>query len=297
MPPYELPPLNALRAFDAAARHASFKAAAAELFVTPTAISHQIRQLEDYLGVRVLDRTPRAVSLTPAGAELHEATTTGFSDISRVVSRLRRGPTPATLTLSSTPGFLSQWLVPRLDAVRRLLPEVELRLHAGDAPVSLRAGEVDVAIRYGKGPFPGTEAVALKRDTFAPVCSPRLKLTRASDLRRARLLHIDGQRVPKPPPTWARWCAEAGVTGVNTEAGLRFTDSLHAVQAALAGQGVVIVSLLLVADALATGLLCQPFAETLRGETYHFVCAPSLSTRADVATLRDWFQRTLLPPP
>ncbi|TSC34340.1 LysR substrate-binding domain-containing protein [Corallococcus sp. Z5C101001] len=297
MPSYALPPLNALRAFEAAARHSSFKAAAAELYVTPTAISHQVRQLEAYLGVRVLDRTPRSVSLTPAGAELYEAVAAGFTDISRVVSRLRQGPTPVTLTLSATPGFLSQWLVPRLDGVRRLLPDIELRLHAGDAPVVLKAGEVDVAIRYGKGPFLGAAATALKRDAFAPVCSPSLKLSRASDLRRAKLIHIDGQRVPRPPTTWARWCAEAGVTGVNTEAGVRFTDSLHAVQSALAGQGVAIVSLLLVADALAAGLLVQPFAKVLRGETYHFVCAPSLSTRADVVALREWFQRNLITPP
>lgn len=294
MPPYELPPLNALRAFDAAARHSSFKAAAAELFVTPTAISHQVRQLEAYLGVRVLDRTPRSVSLTSAGAELYEAAAAGFADISRVVSRLRKGPTPVTLTLSATTGFLSQWLVPRLDEVRRLLPDIEFRLHAGNAPVVLKAGEVDVAIRYGRGPFPGAEATVLKRDTFAPVCSPRLKLTRASDLRRAKLIHIDGQRVPRPPPTWARWCAEAGVTGVDTEAGIRFTDGLHAVQAALAGQGVAIVSRVLVADALSAGLLSQPFVEVLRGETYHFVCAPGLSSRADVVALREWFQRNLM---
>src|SRR5215510_11604862 len=101
-----LPPLSALRAFEAAARHASFKAAAAELFVTPTAISHQIRQLEAWLGFRVLDRSPRAVSLTPPGAALHEAASAGFAEISRVVVRLRRGPAPEALTLSATPSFL-----------------------------------------------------------------------------------------------------------------------------------------------------------------------------------------------
>lgn len=293
MPTYELPPLNALRAFEAAARRSSFKAAAAELFVTPTAISHQVRQLESFLGVRVLDRTPRSVSLTSAGTELYDAAAAGFTDLSRVVSRLRKGLAPATLTLSATTGFLSQWLVPRLAEVRSLLPGRELRLHASDAPVPLKAGEIDVAIRYGKGPFPGVEATALKADTFAPVCSPRLKLSRLRDLGSATLIHVEGQRVPRPPPTWARWCRQAGITGVNTDAGIRFTDSLHAVQAALAGQGVAIVSLVLVEEVLASGLLIQPFGEVLRGETYHFVCPPSLSGRSDVVALRRWFQRNL----
>ena len=296
MPPYELPPLNALRAFEAAARRSSFKAAAMELFVTPTAISHQVRLLEAYLGMRVLDRTPRLVALTPAGTELYEAAAAGFADLSRVVSRLRKGVAPATLTLSATTGFLSQWLVPRLADVRRLLPDLELRLHASDATVPLKEGEIDVAIRYGKGPFPGVEATALKDDSFAPVCSPMLKISRHGDLSRARLIHVDGRRAPRPTPTWARWCSQAGITGVNAEPGLRFTDSLHAVQAAIAGQGIAIISLVLVAEALASGLLVQPFAEVLRGETYHFACPLNLSGRADVVALRKWLQHNLSTP-
>ena len=296
MEPHALPPLTALRAFEAAARRASFKAAAAELHVTPTAISHQLRQLEHWLGVRVLDRSPRAVSLTAAGAELYEAVATGLSEIGRVASRLRHDPAPAALTLSATSGFLSQWLVPRLADIQRALPALELRLHAADAVVALSAGRVEVAIRYGSGPYPGVQATALCDDHFAPVCSPRLGLSRAGDLRRAKLLHVEGRRVPRPAPSWARWCAQAGVTRVNTEAGLRFTDSLHAVQAAIAGQGIALVSLVLVSDALASGLLVQPFRPVLRGATYHFACAPELAARADVATLRTWFQQQLAAP-
>jgi LysR family glycine cleavage system transcriptional activator len=288
---HDLPPLTALRAFEAVARRSSFKAAAAELLVTPTAVSHQLRQLEGYLGVRVLDRSPRSVSLTPSGTELFEVATAGFAEIGRVVSRLRRGPARPALTLSATAGFLSQWLVPRLEEVRRLLPGLDVRLHAGDAAVPLEAGQIDLAIRYGRGPFSG--GTALQADSFGPVCSPRLRLSRKSELRRATLLHVDGRRVPRPLPTWARWCERAKVLGVDTEAGPRFTDGLHAVQAALAGQGVAIVSLVLVADALAAGLLVRPFAEVLRGETYHFVCAPGLDSRAEVAALRGWFQRGL----
>jgi LysR family glycine cleavage system transcriptional activator len=292
----ELPPLSALRAFEAAARRASFKAAAAELYVTPTAISHQLRQLEDWLGVRVLDRSPRAVALTAAGAELYDAVAAGLSEIGRVASRLRHGSAPPPLTLSATSGFLSQWLVPRLAELHRVLPGVDLRLQAADAVVALQAGRVDVAVRYGKGPYPGVHATALREDCFAPVCSPQLGVARAGDLRRSKLLHVEGQRVPRPATTWARWCAHAGITGVNTSAGLRFTDGLHAVQAAIAGQGIALISLVLVSDALASGLLVQPFPTTLRGATYHFVTAPELAARSDVVTLRTWFQDRLAAP-
>jgi len=296
MNPRELPPLSALRAFEAAARRASFKAAAAELYVTPTAISHQLRQLEDWLGVRVLDRSPRAVSLTAAGAELYDAVAAGLSEIGRVASRLRHGSAPATLTLSATSGFLSQWLVPRLADLHQILPGVDLRLQAAEAIVALHAGQVDVAVRYGKGPYPGVHATALREDCFGPVCSPQLGVSRAADLRRSRLLHVEGQRVPRPAPSWARWCAHAGVTGVNTSAGLRFTDGLHAVQAAIAGQGITLTSLVLVSDALASGLLVRPFPDVLRGATYHLACAPELAARTDVVTLRAWFHERLAAP-
>lgn len=294
MAAHDLPPLNALRAFEVTARRASFKAAAAELFVTPTAISHQIRLLEEYLALRLLHRTSRAVTLTPEGKSLFEATASGLAEISRAVSHLRQGRVQAPLTLSATTAFLSHWLVPRLDDLRRALPDLDLRLHAAESIVELRSGSVDLAIRYGSGPFAGVEATPLRRDAFAPICSPRLGISTVADLRGAKLIHVDGRRTPQPPPDWPRWCARAGISGVRTSAGLRFNDSMHAVQAAVAGQGVAIVSLVLAADALTSGLLVRPFRQLLRGETYHFVNAPELSGRADVSVLRDWFGRNLV---
>ncbi|MET3667811.1 LysR substrate-binding domain-containing protein [Caulobacter sp. 1776] len=293
MPAFDLPPLGALRAFEAAARLASFKRAAAELLVTPTAISHQVRQLEARLGVRLLDRSPRRVALTAEGQILYEAAASGFAEIDRAVARLRHPRANPVLTLSATPAFLSQWLVPRLPDLQARLPELELRLQASNQIVELRPGGVDLAIRYGKGPFAGVDATPLRQDVFAPVCSPNLKLTRVEDLERARLIHIDGWVTPRPAPDWRRWCEQAGVTGLDIEGGLRFTDSQHAVQAAVAGQGVAIVSLVIAADALASGLLAAPFAETLPGETYAFACPPALSDRPHVAALRDWFVQAL----
>ncbi|WP_245448907.1 LysR family transcriptional regulator [Phyllobacterium sophorae] len=218
----DMPPLTALRAFEATARLSSFKAAAAELFVTPTAISHQIRQLEEYLGLRVLDRTPRSVKLTSKGKELYEATVSGFGEIRRSVTRLREFENPKALTLSATTAFLSHWLVPRLAEIRRVLPELDLRLHASETMVKLQPGEIDVAIRYGKGPFAGVEATPLKIDVFAPVCSPGLNMMNPEDIHRVALIHVDGRTSPLPLPDWPRWCAEAGISGVNTTAGLGF---------------------------------------------------------------------------
>jgi len=292
-----LPPLTALRAFEAAARLASFKAAAVELSVTPTAISHQVRQLEAYLGARVLHRTPRVVALTAQGQGLYDAAAAGFAEIARATTLFRQGQAAPTLTLSATAAFLSQWLVPRLAEMRSVLPNLEVRLHASDEVMELRSGEIDVAIRYGQGPFAGVETAALREDVFAPVCSPRLGIASLADLSRAGLIHIDGRVTPRPSPDWPLWSARAKVTGIDTKAGVRFTDSHHALQAAIAGQGVAIVSLVLAADALTSGLLVQPFPQVLRGETYHLAWASGLGDRAEVAALRGWLRQALTSPP
>jgi LysR family glycine cleavage system transcriptional activator len=159
--------------------------------------------------------------------------------------------------------------------------------------VDLRSGGIEAAIRYGKGPFAGAASVALRHDVFAPVCSPRLGLSKPTDLRRATLIHVEGRTTPTPLPDWPRWCAKARLGGVDTQSGLRFPDSQLATQAAIAGQGVAIISLTLVADALAAGLLVAPFKKTLDGETYHFACATDIETRPDIVKLRQWFLRNM----
>ncbi|HEY0340847.1 MAG TPA: LysR substrate-binding domain-containing protein, partial [Steroidobacteraceae bacterium] len=199
----------------------------------------------------------------------------------------------ATLTLSSTPVFLSHWMAPRMGELRRLHPDIDLRLHASDELVELRSGGIEVAIRYGKGPYPGTSSTPLRDDVFAPVCSPRLGISKLKDLRRATLIHVDGRTRPRPLPDWRRWCARAGLSEIDAGAGLRLPDSLLATHAAIAGHGVALVSLTLVADALATGLLESPFKQTLAGETYHFVCAKDVERRPDIVGLRSWLLRTL----
>lgn len=292
----DLPPLAALRAFEATARLSSFKAAAAELFVTPTAISHQIRQLEANLGIRVLDRTPRAVSLTAEGSRLYEATAVAFERIAATAAELRPGRHPQKLTLSATTSFLSQWLVPRLAEIQALFPALDLRLHASDTLVPLSRGGVDIAIRYGKGPYAGAFSAPLVADRYAPVCSPALDIRGTEDLARTKLIHIDGRTAPLPPPDWQRWCDQAGVAGLDVSNGLRFSNGAHAIQAAIAGHGMAIVSVVLVADAVKEGLLVMPFEQTLPGDSYHFACAPELETHADVIRLHAWLRKALSVP-
>lgn len=288
-----LPPLAALRAFEVVARRLSFKAAADELSVTPTAVSHQIRHLEQQVGVRLLDRTPRSCQLTADGRVLFEAAAAGFYDIRQAVARLHRSGSKPSLTLSATPAFLSLWLVPRMRELEKQFPNLDLRLHASKAAISFEEGGIDIAIRYGEKMPPAADAVVLCRDEFTPVCSPAMGLTDLRDLRRARLLHVDGYRVPRPAPTWKRWCQQAQVENVDTDAGPRFSDSLHAVQAAVAGQGVVIASSIVVGDALSARALVRPYKNALRGAKYYFVCPAALAARDDVQALRTWFRRSL----
>jgi LysR family glycine cleavage system transcriptional activator len=288
-----LPPLAALRAFEAVARRLSFKAAADELSVTPTAVSHHIRNLEQHVGVRLLDRTPRSCQLTSEGSVLFEATTSGFSDIRQAVTRLRRNGPKSPLTLSATPAFLSLWLVPRMRELEKQFHNLDLRLHASKAAISFEETGIDIAIRYGEKMPSAADSVFLCEDEFTPVCSPALGLRDPRDLCRSRLLHVDGYRVPRPAPTWKRWCSQAKVENIDTEAGPRFSDSLQAIQAAMAGQGVAIASSVIVRDALSSGALVRPFKEAIKGARYYFACPAAISTRQDVQALQAWFQRSL----
>lgn len=284
-----LPPLGALRAFEAAARHLSFKRAADELAVTPTAISHQIRSLEDHLGVRLFERRTRQVLLTADGLMLYPSLRDGFDAIAAACASIAARRARRALTVSATVAFTLKWLVPRLAAFRETHPDLDLRLHASDDPVDLHAGEADAAIRYGRGPYPGLVGRLLIRDRYAPVCSPRLKLRRAEDLRRHPLLHAEWRHPNADTPTWPKWLARAGVSGVQVDVGTRFTDHSHAFQAAIAGQGVALLSLVLAADDLASGLLVQPFGPSIDGEYHQFVY-PETGARAEVIALRDWLE-------
>lgn len=284
----DLPPLSALRAFEAAARHLSFKNAADELAVTPTAISHQVRQLEEWLGLRLFERHIRRVVLTKEGAELFPSLREGFDTMVRGVEALRTPSAQELLTLSSTVAFTSKWLVPRVPAFRAACPGLDLRLHASDETVDLRVGGVDLAIRYGRGAHAGLRSELLFQDRFAPVCSPRLGVRGREDLGHHPLIHFEWHRVEDATPTWNRWFASAGGRYRAPNGELRFSDESHAIQAAVAGQGIALVSLVLVAEELASGALVQPFGPELEGFAYHLVYLDTPRHAERLGPLRQW---------
>ena len=284
----KLPPLAALRAFEAAARQLSFQKAAEELFVTPTAISHQIRLLEDALRLKLFVRHVRRVTLTPAGEQLFPVLKDGFDQFARAIDGLYPRRRPVTITATTL--FTARRLVPALGTFQSAHPGVELRLHASDDAVDLiHGGIADVAVRYSSGTFPGLVAEPLCTERFGVVCSPQLGLTQHADLAMAPLIHSEWRR-HQLQPSWRKWCEQAGVAGVDTEAGLRFTDESHAVQAAIAGHGVAIASLFLLEDELRRGILVQPFGPVLEGGCYHFVTTAENMASDEVQSVRKWLR-------
>ncbi|MCK1344507.1 transcriptional regulator GcvA [Bradyrhizobium sp. CW11] len=288
-----LPPLHALRAFEAAARHLSFKQAAAELAVTPTAISHHVRLLEKTLGVPLFERRTRRVSLTSAGKDLYPVLRESFDAIAEAALRLRTPSARKVVTLSATVAFTARWLVPRVSAFQQANPDIDLRLHASDEPADLHAGVADAAIRYGTGNYPGLKAEKLLRDSFAPVCSPRLKLRRPEELATQTLIHFEWRYLRSNNPTWPRWLRLAGVGNIRPKANLVFTDESHAIQAAVAGQGVALLSLMLVSDEIKRGTLVQPFKPSLEGYQYWLVYRIDAQHSTSISGLRRWIRTEL----
>ncbi|PWC24624.1 MULTISPECIES: LysR substrate-binding domain-containing protein [Brenneria] len=283
-----LPPLAAIRTFDAVARHASFKLAAEEIGVTATAVSHQIRVLEEALDTRLFQRSAKAVTLTAAGEILLRASGKVFTTLREAVEEIAAARRPASLTLSTTSNFLSHWLVPRLPALKRHCPQVELRLHSGTELVDVRGRDMDAAIRYAEQVDPDLDAALLYQDRFLLLASPALNIRTPADLTGVPLFHIENRHIPQPEPDWAHWRDAYGPADLDVGAGIRFDDEAHAVQAAIAGQGVVIASQLLVQDALEKRLLVAPLIGALPGGRYYFVTGREKASRDDIRQLRAW---------
>lgn len=266
-----LPPLSALRAFEAAARHGSFKHAAAELAVTPTAISHQIRAIEDYVGIAFFERRTRRVVLTDAGARLFPVLRDGFDAFADVIEGLTRTRSRTQVTIAATLAFTALWLVPRLLSFRTRYPDYDIHLLASDDVIDLAKANVDIAIRYGSGDYQEFEVVPLFADRFAPVCNPMLKIEDAGDLAQRPLIEFEWRRRHPNNPTWARWFAAAGLSAPDAPPLMRFSDESHAIQAAVAGQGVALASLALVRDELEAGRLVQPLPLSIAGFHHHML--------------------------
>jgi LysR family glycine cleavage system transcriptional activator len=284
----KLPPLATLRAFEAAARHLSFKRAADELAVTPTAISHQIRLLEETLGQKLFERRTRRVIMTSAAQTLYTPLRDSFDTIAQAVERVSAIKAASTVTLTATMAFTSRWLVPRVAAFRNRYPGINLRLLASDDVIDLRTGAAGIAVRYGAGTYPGCRSQLLFQETFAPVCSPHLNIRTPTDLELHALIHSEWRQVDEITPTWPRWYAKAGLPYQRSGSDIVFTDETHAIQAAVAGQGVALAGVALVDDELATGTLTVPLGPTLTGRGFYLVIPDSHLDDGSVEAVREW---------
>jgi LysR family glycine cleavage system transcriptional activator len=292
--PGSLPPLTALRAFEAAARLSSFTKAARELHVTPAAVSHQIRGLEKYLGVTLFKRTTRRMELTEQGRAAAEQFREGFERLARGVSQLRASDAGASLTLSVTTAFATRWLVPRLGRFMRRFPGIDLKVRAGTQPVDFDQDEIDLAVRIGRGGVAGASAIALFGESVAPLASPSFirqhGMRRAADLARVPLLHDDSMRRAGRTTGWAEWLGAARVRTVDATAGIHFDDGHLVLQAASSGRGVALGRLAYALDDLEARRLRVPFGPVLELDLKYYLFVPEgRASEPAIAAVRAWF--------
>lgn len=298
---HKLPPLIELRAFEAAARHLSFKKAAAELGVTPTAISHQIGLLEQYCGRALFRRRPRPLSLTDAGARLFPAIRGGLEVFAAAVAAVKQERDQQPLRVTTTNAFASRWLVPRLPLWRKLHPDVPLEIIGTDSVLDLQTGDGDVAIRYATSRVRPADGIVddLFSDTFWPVCSPRLladgRLRKPADLANHVLIHSYWSPADREPPTWQRWLATAQrrwreVPQFKDMQHLSFREELHAIEAVIAGQGIGVFSDVLAARDLAAGTLVKTFKLSLPGYGFYVVSKPGHPRARIIRAFSEWLR-------
>lgn len=288
--PDRLPPLTALRAFEAAARHMSFAKAAEELNVTPAALSFQIKSLEDHLGRPVFRRLNRAVELTEAGATLAGPMSQGFAEIAAGWARARRTADQSILTVTAGPAFTARWLAPRLFSFASAHPDIELRFSATLRLLDFDRDDVDLAIRFGQGPDPGLVSIPLVEEWMTPMMVPSLAETVSSpdDLARFPMIRDGSVDFLKPAVGWPAWLRLAGANVPDIH-GPHFNQADHAIGAALAGAGVVLGRLTLTEAALREGRLVMPFRETLRSGAHYRVLFPEgQPMRPQARAFIDW---------
>jgi LysR family glycine cleavage system transcriptional activator len=296
------PSLNALRAFEAAARHLSLTKAAVELNLTPGALSHQIRGLEDYLGLKLFDRGVRSIALTAAGKALQPGLQTGFLHIRDALASLNRLGDTRVLVISAPPGFTSKWLAPRLYRFSIAYPEIDVRVSSSINNANFTNDDVDAAIRNLPVNAAHDEALEVEKlidQSLVPVCSPALvekhgPFTSPDMFKGVPLIHDDSLSSRAVMPTWADWFAAAGVRNADISRGLRFNSADHALDATVEGAGVLLALDALAHDDLRTGRLVMPFDLTLSsGRCYCFVCPKKRRESANVRVFRAWLKEEM----
>ena len=290
----DLPPLDALRAFDAAARHLSFTRAAEELFVTQSAVSKQVIALESALAVRLFERKTRALALTTAGERLQRATGIAFAELRRAAGELRGGDEP-TVTLATTQAFASFWLIPRLADFRRRHPGIDIRISADTRLVDLERGHFDAAVRYLQDRNAPATALRLFGDTVLPVVSPAFlkksgkPLAKPADLAYHVLLAYEDEDQRRPWLSWPVWLEMAGVPALRPAGSIAFNQYEPTIRAALDGQGVALAMLALVSDLLDQGKLVAPLPQRFSNpRSYYLLLADRAAANPAVDAFRLW---------
>jgi LysR family glycine cleavage system transcriptional activator len=278
-----LPPLNALRAFEAAARHLNFSRAADELAVTPGAVSQQIQNLEDYVGAALFKRTPKGLLLTDAAQTALPALREAFDRLAEAASLLTAAVDGRRLTVSVAPSFAAKWLVPRLGLFEAAHPQVDVWLSADMEVVDFALGEIDLAIRYGAGRYPGLEVVKLMSETVIPVASPDYldanPIQAPADLANHVLLHDGSPDADDSCPDWSMWLAARQIKGVDGTRGPRFNQSSLVIEAAAAGRGVALAKRALAQADLDSGRLVAPIQDATAVDFAYFVVHPKAKGR------------------
>ena len=283
-----LPPLNALKAFEAAARHESFTRAAAELFVTQGAVSHQVKALETELGLKLFNRERQRLVLTEAGREYLAVVRDALDRIALGTERLLQHQSAGVLTVSTSPDFAAKWLVHRLGHFAEAHPEIDLRVSATMHHVDFAREEVDLAVRHGDGNWPGLDTTRLSPEQLFAVCSPKLlsgrrRLGKPADILKYPLVHMDSRA------DWAKWLQAAGLDDSKVIHGPVLNRASLVIDAAINGQGIALARTTLAAFDLLGGRLVRPFAEALRlSKTYWIVCPKATAALPKVKTFRDW---------
>ncbi|MDT4846491.1 transcriptional regulator GcvA [Pseudomonas sp. CR3202] len=292
--------LNALRAFEAAARHQSFSAAAVELNVTPAAVGQQVRNLESWLGIALFTRAASGSArllLTDAARAALPDIREGFERLSLGVARLKDAGVHAELTITVSPAFASKWLLPRIERFQQAYPDLDVLLDTNSRSVDFQAERIDVGVRYGAGKWPGLSAIRLMDEIMFPVCAPNYALLQDGSLPpevlpRCTLIHDLSMAGYADYPTWRMWLDAAGYSHVKTDHGLRINNSAAVLQAATEGQGLALARSIMVKDDLDAGRLIRPFAD--RGldcpltQAYYVVYRPECGELPKVQAFRDW---------
>jgi LysR family transcriptional regulator, glycine cleavage system transcriptional activator len=293
-PLQRMPPLNALRAFEAVARHSSFARAAHELHVTKAAVAQQVRALEQEIGVRLVERNGRGLQLTESGAAGAGALAEGFALLAKAARAMREGEGHRFLVINSTPSFAATWLVGRIGKFKARHPETDVLIDANPTEDALDSGAADALIRWGAGEFLGPTATLLFKEDVFPVCAPRLvagddPLRSPEDLARHTLLHLDWNPAHASWPTWSDWLNAAGARHVEATHGVFFNNMAMTLRAAAQGQGVALTSFAIAADELAAGRLVAPFKTSVATPFgYYFVCRPNEAGSPRIKALREF---------